>query len=78
MTALETFDPTLKVCPTGSHHISLKGCNVPLIRIADHTGHTVKRCWQLRKYVCSSRKGSNRIYNQVDRLISDVKRKVIK
>jgi len=68
------FRPELVIASTGSCYIHLTDCKVKYIRIANHTGHKEKpKTWQLRSDVSSSRKGTNRIYTDVNRLVSDLK-----
>ena len=70
---LARFSPELVIASTGSCYIHLTGCKVKYIRVANHTGHKEKpKTWQLRCDVNSSRKGTNRIYNNVSRLIADI------
>ncbi len=70
---LARFSPELVIASTGSCYIHLTDSKVKYIRIANHTGHKEKpRTWQLRSDVSSSRKGTNRIYNDVSRLIADI------
>ena len=74
MSELEALDPRLVQSPSGSCYIHLTGLKVKVIRIADHTGHVPKKgVWQLRNDVSSSRKGSNRVYNNLSRLLNDFK-----
>lgn len=57
---------------TGSVYIYTSNPKVKYIRVANHTGHKVKpKTWQLRCDVMSSRKGTNRIYNDSLALIRD-------
>jgi len=71
--ALTLFNPELVIACTGSCYIHLTGCKVKYIRVANHTGHKEKpKTWQLRCDVSSSRKGTNRIYTDISRLISDL------
>jgi len=70
---LNIFSPDLVIASTGSCYIHLKNCKVKYIRIANHTGHKEKsKTWQLRCDVSSSRKGTNRIYTNTERLILDL------
>jgi len=70
---LEVFNPELVIASTGSCYIHLTGSKVKYIRVANHTGQKIKpKTWQLRSDVSSSRKGTNRIYTDVNRLISDL------
>ena len=70
---LAVFNPELVVASTGSCYIHLTGSKVKYIRVANHTGHKEKpRTWQLRCDVSSSRKGTNRIYTDINRLVSDL------
>lgn len=60
------------VANTGSFYIHTNNRKCKLIRIANHKGHKVKpKVWELRRDVMSHRKGTNRIYNDVKRLIND-------
>lgn len=71
--ALSTFNPELVIASTGSCYVHLTNCKVKYIRIANHTGHKEKRrTWQLRCDVSSSRKGTNRIYNNISYLLADL------
>ena len=71
--SLAMYDPKLVVARTGSCYIHLNDCKVKYVRVANHAGHKEKpRTWQLRTDVSSSRKGANRVYNNIDRLISDL------
>jgi len=70
---LNRFNPEIAIASTGSCYVHLTGCKVKYIRVADHTGHKEKRfTWQLRTDVSSSRKGTNRIYTDINRLVSDL------
>ena len=71
--ALTVFNPKLVIASTGSCYIHLTGSKVKCIRVANHTGHKEKtKTWQLRCDVSSSRKGTNRIYTDINRLVSDL------
>ena len=70
---LTAFNPELVIASTGSCYINLTGSKVSYIRVANHTGHKEKsKTWQLRCDVSSSRKGTNRIYTDINRLVSDL------
>ena len=70
---LSVFSPELVIASTGSCYIHLTGSKVKCIRVANHTGHKEKpKTWQLRCDVSSSRKGTNRIYTDASRLVSDL------
>jgi len=70
---LGLFYPKLVIVSTGSCYIHLTDCKIKYIRVANHTGHKEKpKTWQIRSDVSSSRKGTNRIYNTIDRLVSDL------
>lgn len=70
---LTVFSPELVIASTGSCYIHLTGSKVRYIRVANHTGHKEKsKTWQLRCDVSSSRKGTNRIYTDINRLVSDL------
>ena len=70
---LAAFSPELVIASTGSCYIHLTGSKVKYIRVANHTGHKEKpKTWQLRCDVSSSRKGTNRIYTDINRLVSDL------
>ncbi len=70
---LTSFKPELVIASTGSCYIHLTGSKVKCIRVANHTGHKEKpKTWQLRCDVSSSRKSTNRIYNDINRLVSDL------
>ncbi len=70
---LTAFNPELVIASTGSCYIHLTGSKVRYIRVANHTGHKEKsKTWQLRCDVSSSRKGTNRIYTDINRLVSDL------
>ena len=70
---LTAFKPELVIANTGSCYIHLTNSKVKYIRVANHTGHKVKpKTWQLRCDVSSSRKGTNRIYTDINRLVSDL------
>jgi hypothetical protein len=74
VTELSAFNPELVIASTGSCYIHLTGSKVKYIRVANHTGHKEKsKTWQLRCDVSSSRKGTNRIYTDASRLVSDLK-----
>ncbi|AFK66734.1 hypothetical protein COPG_00138 [Colwellia phage 9A] len=74
MLELQALKPRIVHSKTGSCYIHLTGLKVKSIRIADHTGQKVKpKTWQLRKDISSSRKGSNRVYNDASRLLNDLK-----
>tara|TARA_R110001606_G_scaffold396567_2_gene570926 strand:- start:313 stop:567 length:255 start_codon:yes stop_codon:yes gene_type:complete len=71
---LSAFNPELVIASTGSCYIHLTGSKVKYIRVANHTGHKEKsKTWQLRCDVSSSRRGTNRIYTDASRLVSDLK-----
>ena len=71
---LSEFAPKLVIADTGSCYIHLNNCKVKCIRVANHTGHKEKpKTWQLRCDVSSPRSSTNRIYNNVNRLIADLK-----
>lgn len=70
---LAVFNPELVIASTGSCYVHLTGSKVKYIRVANHTGHKEKsKTWQLRCDVSSSRKGTNRIYTDAKRLVSDL------
>jgi len=70
---LESFNPEMVIASTGSCYVHLTNCKVKYIRVADHTGHKEKpNTWQLRCDVSSSRKNTNRIYTDANRLVSDL------
>ena len=70
---LSSFNPQLVVASTGSCYVHLTNSKIKYIRVADHKGHKESpRTWQLRSDVCSTRKGTNRIYNNIDRLVADL------
>ncbi|MBL4795865.1 MAG: hypothetical protein JKY50_00470 [Oleispira sp.] len=70
---LAQFNPELVIASTGSCYVHLTGCKVKYIRVANHTGHKEKpKTWQLRCDVSSSRKGTNRIYTDFGRMITDL------
>jgi len=70
---LTSFKPELVISSTGSCYIHLTGSKVKYIRVANHNGHKEKsKTWQLRCDVSSSRKGTNRIYTDINRLVSDL------
>lgn len=74
---LSSFDPVIKECSSGSFYVSIKSANVNIIRVANHTGHKSKRStWQLRCDVSSSNKYGIRIFNCVNRLVSQVEFKL--
>lgn len=67
------FNPSLVIASTGSCYVYLSNCKVKCVRVANHTGHKVKpKTWQLRSDASSSRKGTNRIYTDAARLVSDL------
>ena len=73
MNNLSAFNPELVIASTGSCYVHLTNSKVKCIRVANHTGHKEKpKTWQLRCDVSSSRNGTNRIYTDINRLLSDL------